>query len=319
VSRLFEAGSLDGLAQNVLQQRSNELKSKYDQKRNFYHQYKNTYKEYSSWLEVTDRLTEFDNTKWNPWNQQWGNTLRTNNYQAISQYFERAEVFFQEMDEYLDNHKPEPQHSIDVESLKAEMLRNIETDFLSLKSEMSSSINAGINNVLDLKAELGLEKNFQEKIVSELGTSRNWRNFYVFVFVLSLLLGPFLLLVTFFSNQFDALATTEKWVLRAAVTLTFFALTLFFFSQYKLYQLMSIKYSQMNAFLGGGASFITQMLDSENQTTKTQVNQKIANLFMELDDVYGLVRKDSHPVEASADRVERIVKEALAVGKNEQG
>lgn len=317
MAEIFEAGSLDGLQQAVLQQRSNEIKTAFDQKRNFYYQVVNRYTEdFDTWAIVQKKVTEFDQQKYNSWNQQWNNAYRSNNHQVISNYFLQANGVFGEMDAFLQDNRPEPVHSVDVENLKDTMLKSIETDFISLKAEVSSEVKKGIGDVLDLKAELGLEKNYQTKIEAELKSSKLWRNTYIGLFVASLLLGPLILFATFFSSNFSGLSEYEKWFLRVAVTVTFVALTYFFFNQYRLYQLISLRYSHMNGFLGGGATFISQIIGSEDRDLKTQMNQKIAGLFMDLDDIYGLVRKDGHPMEKTADRLERVVKDAVSAAEN---
>ena len=258
------------------------------------------------------KINEFEQQSFNPWNQQWANVFRTNNVQSISNHFENANAFFGVFDQYLSENRPKPTHSVDVENLKSTMLESIESDFISMKTEMLAEIRTGISEVLGLKAELGLEQNYQQKIDSELTKSIWWRNLYVVLFVVFLLLGPVVLFFTFFSNQVTALTEYEKWFIRIALGITLVALTYFFFNQYRLYQLISLRYSHMNGFLGGGATFVSQIIGSEDRALKAQMNREMASLFMDLNDIYGLVRKDNHPMDKTADRLEGVVKEAIS-------
>ena len=64
---IFEPGSLDGLNQNQLQQKSNEIKTSFDQKRNFYHQARNRHTEdFETWTELQKKVNEFDQHHYTP-------------------------------------------------------------------------------------------------------------------------------------------------------------------------------------------------------------------------------------------------------------
>lgn len=306
---IFEPEQLSGLQQQQLQQKAAEIKGRFDQKRNFYHQLRNNFTDFESWEKTNNALMQFDSNKWNAWNQQWNNIYRQPNLQSFTNHLQAGNTLFQEMDATLAELAPEPVHSSEVETLKSNILNNIESDLIKLQSDVTREINSGIKDVLDLKAELGLEKNYQDKISAELTSSLAWRNFYMVAFVVAVIFAPVVLSVTFFGSIVDGFTQPEKWVVRAAIAVSFLVLTLFFFSQYKLYQLTSIRYSHMNGFIGGGASFISQIIGAENPATKTEINQKLAALFMELDDIYGLVRKDKHPVENALSRVENLIKD----------
>ena len=180
--KLFEEEEFEGKAGPQLQQLSQEIKQRFDQKRGFYHQLRNQYFVIDSWNELNKKLIEFDQQKFNPWNQQWANIQRTNDPNQIIQYFKSGQEFYDEMDDFVKEITGNYTHSPEIESLKSDILRNIESDILELKTDISAQVEKGINDVLGLKAELGLQKNFQENIDEELGRSTRFRNIFLGVF-----------------------------------------------------------------------------------------------------------------------------------------
>ena len=317
--KLFEEEEFEGKTGPQLQQLSQEIKQRFDQKRGFYHQLRNQYFVIDSWNELNKKLIEFDQQKFNPWNQQWANIQRTNDPSQIIQYFKSGQEFYDEMDNFVKEITGNYTHSPEIESLKSDILRNIESDILELKTDISAQVEKGINDVLGLKAELGLQKNYQENIDEELGRSTRFRNIFLGSFIVILLSIPVFLFFSYTNHFLSDYTTIEKYTLRFAYTISVGFLSYFFFGQYRLYQLISLRYSHLNGFLGGGATFISQIIGTEDSEVKKEINKRLAELFMELEEVFGLVKKNSHPAELSLDKegkiIEQITKLAGTINK----
>ncbi|BCO09336.1 hypothetical protein GF1_17120 [Desulfolithobacter dissulfuricans] len=307
-NKIFDRKEIEDKSGPHLQQVSQQIKQRFDQKRAFYHQLRNQYFIFDYWNELNRKIVEFDQ-KFNVWNQKWANIQRSNNAQQLIQYFEEGEKIYSEIDEFVESIVQRYKHSPDVEALKKEILHNIESDILRLKTEISSQVEKGIKNVLDLKAELGLQKNFQGNIEEELKKSVRHRNWFMAGFIISLMFIPFFVFSTFAMEYFKQYGEIERYVLRFGVAISVGFLSYFFYGQYRLYQLISLRYSHLHGFLGGGATFISQIIGTEDQELKKEINKKLAELFMELEDVFGLVKKNAHPADVSLDNVGNLLEQ----------
>lgn len=308
-NKIFDKNELEGKTDPQLQQAAQEIKQRFDQKRGFYHQLRNQYFVIDSWDDLNKKIVEFDKDSFAPWNQQWKNHQRFNNAQQIITYFESALPFYEEMDEFVSNLTPQKTDSPEIESLKEEVLHNIESDILSLKADIASQIDEGINNVLGLKAELGLEKNFGQNISTELVASEKYRNRFMTGFIAAILAIPAFLFSSFYFEFFKSLNEIEVYSLRVGASISLGFLSYFCYSQYKLYQIICLRYSHLSGFLGGGATFISQLIGSEDNEVKRDINKKLAELFMELEEVFGLVKKNNHPAEISLDKVGKLLEQ----------
>lgn len=312
-NKIFDKSELEGLNGAPLQQAAQEIKSRFDQKRGFYHQLRNQYFVIEHWDDLNKKIVEFDRDKFNPWNQQWANHQRSSNTDQIINFFESAIPFYEEMDNYVSDITVKQTSNPEIEALKKEVLQHIENDILSLKADVTSKIDEGINNVLGLKAELGLEKNFGENITSELKAATTYRNRFMTAFIMAILSIPIFLFSTYYLEFFKNLKDIEVYSLRIGLTVSIAFLSYFAFSQYKLYQLICLRYSHLSGFLGGGATFISQLIGTENNDVKRDMNKKLAELFMELEDVFGLVKKNNHPAEISMDKLGKLLEQLTSL------
>lgn len=278
-----------------------------------YHQLRNQPSTVRAWRQVEDKIVEFDNVYYNPWNQRWAEIHRGNQEQQLIEYFAEGEKFYDDMDDFTLSVAIPRHDSVETESLKQEVIKNIENDFLSLKASISSQIETGINNVIGLKAEIGLQKNFKENIEAELKNSDRNKLVFLGLFVIAVFAIPSFFLSTVKLDIFKDLKDLDLIFLRSGVTVTLTVLSYFFFSQYRLQQLISLRYSHLYGFLGGGATYIGQIAGND-EDIKKEINKKLAYLFMELDDVFGLVKKNGHPAEKSLEKVGEII--ASAINKN---
>lgn len=315
-SKIFDRSELEGKTEAQLQQAAQEIKQRFDHKRAFYHHVRNQYFVVDKWDQLNRKVIEFDKDKFTPWNQQWKNYQRSNDAQQVIAFFESVLESYKEMDEFVSTLAPQRSDSQEIESLKKEILQNIESDILSLKTNIATQIDTGINNILGLKAELGLEKNFGENIATELESSKTYRNRFMTSFISAILAIPLFLLSSFYFEFFKNLSQTEIYSLRIGASISLGFLSYFCYSQYKLYQLICLRYSHLSGFLGGGATFISQLIGSENSDVKRDINKKLAELFMELEDIFGLVKKNNHPAEISLDKVSKLLEQVTKLANS---
>jgi len=317
--KLFNGDEFEGKAGTQLQQTAQLIKQKFDQKRNRYHQLRNQIIIGYDWDELNEKIIEFDNNYFNPWNQKWNTIYRTNNAIQLKAFFEEGVKFFDEMDEYINSLKSIQSNSEEVEALKSEIIQHIEKDILDLKTTISSEIEKGINDLIGLKAEWGLQKNFKENIDTELETAMKFRFRFMAGFMATLLFIPPFVLSTYHFEMFKNIGTIELYVLRVGITISLGLFSYFLYSQYKLYQIICLRYSHLQGFLGGGATFISQIIGSENSELKQDINKKLAELFMELEHVFGFAKKSSHPVEISIEKTGELLDKIAKITNTTKG
>lgn len=241
--KLFHGDELEGKTGTQLQQAAQQIKQKFDQKRNRYHQLRNQIIIGYDWDELNEKIIDFDTNSFNPWNQKWNTIYRTNDIIQLKAFFEEGAKFFNEMDKYIDSLNSIQNNSEEIESLKAEILQHIEKDILDLKTTISSEIEKGINDLVGLKAELGLQKNFKDNIDTELETAMKFRFRFMVGFMITLLSLPIFALSTYYLGMFQNIGNTELYVLRIGITISLGLFSYFLYSQYKLYQIICLKFT----------------------------------------------------------------------------
>lgn len=137
---------------------------------------------------------------------------------------------------------------------------------------MQLQIGNGIDNLLNLKAELGLHQNFSQNLKDVKKTAHRTKYVYFTLFLLSLIGVGVFLFGSFFMNLGN-LSIYEKFSLRLGVTISLGFLSYFFFYQFRLYQFMHLKYVHLDNFLGGGATYITQIIGQDDELKKNNKSE----------------------------------------------
>jgi len=132
----------------------------------------------------------------------------------------------------------------------------------------------------------------------------------MFLFIIAVISIPLFFILTVKLSTFTSFTADDLIYIRGGVTIALAVLSYFFFCQYRLQQLISLRYSHLYGFLGGGATYIGQIAGNDDEIKK-QINTKLAYLFMELDDVFGLVKKNEHPAEKSLEKFSEILAAVL--------
>lgn len=165
-------------------------------------------------------------------------------------------------------------------------------------------IEKGIKDLIGLKSELGLAKQFGGKIQSELHRAKFTEFGFMIAFLTTLLMIP--LSNVAILDTFTNIELTAKYIIMGSVSFSMLFISYFFYSQYRTYMMLRLRYTHLDGFLGGGATFLSQLLEAENPDFKLEVNKKLAEMFMSLDDVLQMVHKNKHPTELTLDTAERV-------------
>lgn len=311
IEKIFEPQELEGLVGNQLQQKAAEIRQRFDYRRNYYHNLRNNFPNLEKWMELNKILVEFDKGSFQSWNPRWSNLHRSPNVQNLTNYFNEGKQIFQEFEDKIDELNLQIYtHSEEVEDLKKDVLNKIDNDLITLKTEVIEIIESGINDVLDLKAELGLHQNFSENLnIAKINTEKA-KNWFITGFIASLLLIVIVIIITYNLDFVKELETTEKIILRIGITTVLGFISYFMFHQFKLFQMLHLRYTHLSNFLGGGATYINQIIGQDGDLKKL-TNQKLAEMFMEIDDTIGVVKKMKHPSEASLTKTNEMLSDLL--------
>ena len=120
--KIFKGNEFEGKAGAQIQQTTQFIKQKFDQKRGRYHQLRNQFPLIDEWDDLNDKIVNFDNEVFNPWNQKWNQIHRTNDINQVATFFNEGNKLFDKMDEYISSISHSYRNSEDVESLKKEVL-----------------------------------------------------------------------------------------------------------------------------------------------------------------------------------------------------
>jgi len=303
---IYKIEEFDNLNGPQIQQLGNTIYQRFSQKRNYYHQIRNNQIiSPQQWDELNKVITEFD-TKFNNWNRTWANIARQQNSQSFIGFFNQISPDFKKIDDLLEKIRPKYEHSESVEELKKEIISKVDSDLANLANNFQMQITEGIQNLIDLKAEYKLQDTFAVSIKKEKDAANKERKIYLGSFILSVISIPIFLLISFSIERLNQLDISLQWSVRVTISITLGLLSLFFFNQYKVSRLILLKYTHLNNFIGGGATFISELIGL-NEDTKRDVNKKLADMFIEIDDLMNIIRRSKHPSERAIDSANKLI------------
>ena len=113
-----------------------------------------------------------------------------------------------------------------------------------------------------------------------------------------------ILLALYLINK-SALAEQGIWI-HVSVGIPLTVLSMFLFNQYRVYQLMFLKYSHLSNFIGGGAAFIKKLMELDPDNSQG-VDNKLANMFIDNDDLMSSIKKIKHPTEGVVEGINKML------------
>lgn len=316
---IYEISELEGLNGPSLQHKANEIQQRFNQKRTYFHQIRNSpFITNENWNELNKKIVEFDTTQFKNWNQQWSNVSRQQNLNNYLNHFNRGVEIFGELEDLVNDISPKFEHSEGVEVLKEEILTKVDNDLNSLASEIKKQVENGIQDLVALKAEYKLQDTFAESIKTQKTNSEKKKNLLFKLFVGSVILIPLMVLSSFLIPKISSLEIWFQWSIRLLISVTLGILSVFLYNQYKTYHLIHLKYSHLYNFIGGGATFVAELVGLE-ESLKKEFNKKVANMFIDIDDILLSVRKAKHPsenfTETSSKTIDSVMKNATELAK----
>lgn len=226
---------------------------------------------------------------------------------------EKIEAFmkmYQSLDDYRVKHSSvgrlEEKFLGRITELEQSVFNDTQQRIEELTTTVREDIKEGIHDLLSLKSEIGLAKEFGEKIKIELATAKEKETMFMNLFIRTLLVIPIILTIIYFVVNWMKIEGNSIYILQGSVSIPLLFISLFFFSQYRTYMMIRLRYTHLDGFLGGGATFIAQLLESDNPEFKLEINKKLAEMFMSLDDVLKMVQRSKHPTELTLETAENV-------------
>lgn len=291
---LYEEEELENINGTQLQQKAQEIKQRFDYRRNFFHTLLNNISNASKWSELNLKVVKFDKEKFNPWNQQWNKIYRVNNINQLKNFFNQGVQMFLDFESEVQEIKPEYLSTDEVEALKTDVLNRVDEDMVTIKNEVLEQVGKGIQDLLDLKSELGLQKNFAENLKTVRTNSNRTKNVFLIGFILSLILIACFLIFSYNLPFIQRLETYEKILVRLGAVSSLAILSYVLFQQFRLHQILHLKYTHLDNFLGGGATYINQLVSQDGELKKA-TNKRLTEMFMEIEDTIGNAKQIEHP------------------------
>lgn len=291
---LYQEEELENLGGTQLQQKAQEIKQRFDYRRNFFHTLRNNISNASKWSVLNLKLIQFDKDNYNLWNQQWNNVYRGNNITQLKNFFNQGVQIFQDFEGEVQEIKPEYLSTDEVEALKSDVLNRVDQDMVTIKNEVLEQISKGIQDLLDLKSELGLQKNFAENLKTVRNNSNSTKTTFLIGFILSLILIAGFLIFSYNLSFIQSLDTYEKILVRLGAVSSLAILSYVLFQQFRLHQILHLKYTHLDNFLGGGATYINQLVSQDGELKKA-TNKRLTEMFMEIEDTIGNAKQIEHP------------------------
>lgn len=181
---------------------------------------------------------------------------------------------------------------------------------VTIKTDVIEQITNGIKNVLDLKSELGLQANFADNLKKVRNTSNRTKYCFLAGFISSLIGISIFLIFSYKLSYIQNLESYEKILVRVGAVSSLAILSYFLFQQFKLHQVLHLKYSHLDNFLGGGATYINQLV-SQDSDLKKATNKKLTEMFMEIEDTIGNAKNVQHPSDKYNDSLKQILESVL--------
>lgn len=319
---IFDVEAFQELPQPEQQARLQAEAQQFAQRRSVYQQLRNIAVSLEDYRSISNALTDFE-PKFNEWYRPTVQLVKTGNVAECIKKFEEANALFAPMEELIAEIAPisapvktevrafAKKLTSDFERRATELISKHEELADSLRVELSGKIQSGIDDVLNIKRELELTDTFGSRIRSVVNDAPKKAKSSLIVFGVTLALLLSAMVGSFFVPSFKDLPWYASIGLRLSIGAPIFWFALVAFSEYKLHKLSEMKYDHLDRLLGGGASTIAQLVQSD-EPAKAAVYRKLSELFLEIQDITQIVANRKNPTEASVKEANELLKEIRA-------
>ncbi|MCW9024041.1 MAG: hypothetical protein OQK73_05105 [Gammaproteobacteria bacterium] len=273
-------------------------------------------------LILNDEYQRFNNN-FNEANKKINEALKNNDISLAIKTLEMFDEIFQKMElvylEHEDQYKQIPadlsQIYDQLQSDYREVISSLNLQLDNSRSELFGKIQDGIDNLLQLKKELGFTGTFKDKIEREILKSKILSFIYLWSFILTLLLIPLLVITSFIIPDIHTLEWYEALAVRASIVATLVWMATFFHKNYSLRTVLVMKFDHMERLLGGGAATIADLVKSD-EPARAEVYRRMSELFLNMDDLSEIVSKELRPTIKSKKEAINLLKEVKSVLKD---
>lgn len=292
---IFQNTDFLDISPEQVQVRAGEIRQRFDMRRNIYHHIRNNSPlSVATWVDFDRAMINFE-TEYNMWTMDWSAAHQSNEIAFLTSHFNSGNAIFQKIESIIEQNGIIA--SIDLGEFKrfqSYIQADIHTKFSDLTHLVESKISEGISNLLSLKGELELTKNFDEKIKSKVKSSNFGSWAFFTAFLVSIIGYGCLITLPFAIDPLKSLNSWEQIGIRVSISIPAGIIILFIYNQYRFYKLSHSKYEHLDIFLGGGISSLQSILGA-NEDLKIEINKKISDQFVNVDDLVRPILSKSTP------------------------
>ncbi|TGK77694.1 hypothetical protein EHQ24_18835 [Leptospira noumeaensis] len=293
--KIFEDTEFQHKSPSQILSTANQIKMKFDNRKLVYYNQRNELSNLKYWIEYNEILNEWEKD-YNNWNKKWPQTSQTQNINTYNAYFIDGNELFEKIDTKFNEIFSKFNFEKTYTS-QSTVIDGIKNDLELIKESFTDKVNQGIEKILNIKSELELEGDFGKSISSNKKSSMIGKWFFFTLFLATLIGYGLTISLIQFQDYFKALDNFDKIAFRISISIPFALIIYFFWTQYKFYNILSLRYSHLSSFIGGGISHLNQLLINY-PNLQEQTTSKITNLFTDISDILNLINKTkSSPVD----------------------
>ncbi|MDM5264508.1 hypothetical protein PF327_09900 [Sulfurovum sp. XTW-4] len=323
--KIFDEETFATLTQTEQQQQLKTIQVTFHYRRANYNQLRNEIVDIERFIELSNRLVKFEE-EFGPWNQKLQTAINNKNIAQAITFFKEGNTIYEPMEKFYIEILPEALTSgFSLKSLATqlestfntkanELLEQQKKDIKAIQTQINEKIQNGIDDVLNLKNELKITGTFKERIETQLSGAPEKVKLYFILFIVSVILLSVLLVSSFFIDTLKDLEWYASLAVRASIALPLFWISQTLYSNYKFYRVAEMKYDHLDRLLGGGVSEITRMIDDPE--AKSAAYHKLSELFLDINDLSGIVASEKHPTHKSIAEATEIIKQVRAISKD---
>jgi len=311
----FDEEEILNIVPPELAQRVTEIKQRFDLRNSFYAQLRQNTLDINSFGEINKIFPEFSK-KFNDWNQKWNvvaAAAQNGQKDQIIPFFLEGNQIFSEFEEKLPRiGLLNLDEGSDASEFKRETLSKVSEEINKLRDSIDENVKKAINDIINIKSESLLEKDFSSSISSTLKDSKTMTSRFFVAYIVSILLSLIIFISTFYIKEISNLSLLNQSVLRVSIVAFLWVAILFIHSHYRYFKTLEIKYNHLSTLLGGGATHINSLIKDGSEEIKNETYHKLVNQFMDITDLTKMFGKVEHPSVKTAEKIISMAKDTIS-------
>lgn len=197
--------------------------------------------------------------------------------------------------QHIEENKSKPSQ-ITIDTIKSDL----SSIYKEQNEELLKDIKKGIDKLNEYKESLGIKNSFGKNIEQRKNSSSNSMVIYFWFFVASMLAISVLIIFSFFYDSIQSMDIYNKIGIRLAV-IPLGVLSYILFSQYKLQFMLNLKYVHLHDLINGGIIHLSELVTDDEEAKKAK-NQRISEIFLEIDNTLDRVKNTKHPIKDAKEK-----------------